>query len=166
MRVSRKCGSLLALCQLMPCSSSAFNSLSQGFPLIPRFVRTASIPHGLAIPPLLSLRLYAHFVNRCFQKLQTIPLGNKLSAKIGLKRRWQRLVGSEFSLILLHCAPLERRDHACVQILPQDFLESIADTLPLASIDEAYPGGYNGTPKIRSMSSSKPIPSTMNEKCT
>lgn len=146
-RVSRKPGSLLSLTSAQVVFKTGVRVAESRFPLVPTFLRSASIPVGLALPPLLSLRLYAHFVGRRLRKLPTMPPGKELSAMLCLKRRWERLVGLEFCWSLLHCAVLERRYHARVPILPADLLEFIVSVLPPDALDIPYPGGQHGTPR-------------------
>lgn len=63
-RVSQKVGSILGITSAHAFFKSGVRFANSQFPYVPNFIRTASIPTGLAFPPLMSLHLYGHFVGR------------------------------------------------------------------------------------------------------
>lgn len=146
-RVSRKHGSLVGFSAARTLLETGITVDETKFPLVPPFLRHANIPAGLAIPPLLSLRLYAHFIGRLQRKLPTMPPGDELSAKVEVMRRWEHLVSLEFCCAVLNTAIIERRQHARVPVLPPDLLAFITTTMHIDMLNTPFPGPHYGTPR-------------------
>lgn len=145
-RVSRKRGSILSLTTSHAVFKSGVRIYDSKCLFVPYFVRTSSLPTGLAIPPLFSLRLYSHYMGRRLSKLPTMPPGPELSAALDMKRRWERLVALEFCWSILHCAAIERRQHARVPVITVDLMDFILLTIPASMLSMDYPGGHYGSP--------------------
>lgn len=145
-RVSHKPGSFLTLTSVHAVFKTPIHLAHSKFTLVPLFIRISLLPAGLAIPPLLSLRLYAFLVDRRLRNLPTMPPGEELSATINLKRQWERLIGLDF----LGCSPLCYLGTALsarIPLLPTEILEFMADALPPDQMDVACPGGLYGNPR-------------------
>lgn len=71
-RISRKPGTLLAFFSAGDVLMSGVRINETKFPLVPYLLRRSDAPLGLAIPPLLSLRLSSHFIGLRMLKLPTM----------------------------------------------------------------------------------------------